>query len=80
VHHRDDGNTLPTEPPEELEDLLNELQGLCGAPTYDNSQKGGQTDFEINTDLNGKIPFHSPYLISPREEEQLQRQIDKAIR
>jgi hypothetical protein len=60
--------------------MLNELQGLCGEPSYANSQKGRQTDFEINTDANGKIPFRSPYLISPPEEEQLQRQIDTVRR
>jgi hypothetical protein len=60
--------------------MLNEFQGLFGEPTYSNSQKGRQADFEIKTDPNGKIPFRSPYRISPGEEEELRKQIDKAIR
>jgi hypothetical protein len=80
VHHHCDGDTLPTEPPGEFQAMLTEFQGLFGEPTYANSQKGRQTDFEIKTDPNGKILFHSPYRISPCEEEELRRQIDKAIR
>jgi len=60
--------------------MLTEFQGLLGEPIYANSQKGRQTDFEIKMDPNGKIPFRSPYCISPPEEEDLRRQIDKAIR
>jgi len=60
--------------------MLSDLRGLFGEPTYANSQKGRQSDFEIQMDPNGKIPFRSPYRISPREEEALRRQIDKAIR
>jgi len=80
VHHRGDGKTLPTEPPGEFQAMVAEFHGLFGEPTYANSQNGWQTDFEIKTDPNGKIPFRSPYRISPREEEQVRRQIDKAIR
>jgi len=80
VHHRGDGDTLPTEPPGEFQDMSTEFQGLFGEPTYANSQKGRQTDFEIKTDPNGKIPFCSPYRISPCEEEEFRKQIDKAIR
>ena len=80
VHHRGDDNTLPTEPPGEFQAMLTEFQGLFSEPTYANSQKGRQTDFEIKMDPNGKIPFRSPYRISPCEEEELWRQIDKAIR
>jgi hypothetical protein len=79
VHHRGDGDTLPTEPPGEFQAMLTEFQGLFGEPTYANSQKRSQTDSEIKTDANGKIPFRSPYRISPREDEELRRQIDKAI-
>jgi hypothetical protein len=60
--------------------MLTEFQGIFTEPTYANSQKGRQTDFEIKTDPNGKISFGSPYRISPREEEELRRQINKAIR
>jgi hypothetical protein len=80
VHHRTDGDILPTEPPREVQDMLTQFQGLFGEPTFANWQKGRQTDFEIKTDPNGKIPFRSPYPISPLEEEMLRRQIDKAIR
>jgi hypothetical protein len=78
-HHGGDGVTLPTEPPGEFQDMLTEFQGLFGEPTYANSQKGRKTAFEIKTDPNGKILFRSPYHISPREEEELLTQIDKAI-
>jgi len=81
VHHRGDGDTPLTDgPPGEFQDMLTEFKGLCGEPTYANSQKGGQTDFKMETDPDGKIPFRSPYRISPREEEELRRQIGKAIR
>jgi len=73
VHHRGDGDTLPTEPPKEFQDMLTEFQALFGAPTYAMSQKGRQADFEIISDPNGKIPFSSPYRISPREEAELRR-------
>jgi len=38
VHHRGDGDTLPTEPPGEFQDMLTEFQGLVGEPTYANAQ------------------------------------------
>jgi len=79
VHHRSDRNTLPTEPPGELQDMLKEFQGLFGESTCANLQKERQTDFEIKTDPNGKIPLRSSYSISPREEEELRRQIPKGI-
>jgi len=81
AHHRSNGSTLQTdEPPGEFQEMLTEFQGLFGEPTFPNSQNGRQADFEIKTDPNGKIPFHSPYRISPWEETELRRQIDKAIR
>jgi len=60
--------------------MLTEFQSLLGKPTFENSQNGRQANFEIKTVPNGKIPFRSPYSISPREEEELRRQIDKVIR
>jgi len=80
VPHRGDGDTLRTEPPGEFQDMLIEFQGLFSERTYAHSQKGRETDFEIKTDPNGKIPFRSPYHISPHEEEELRRQIDKVNR
>jgi hypothetical protein len=59
--------------------MLKEYQGLFSEPTYANLQKGRQADFEIEMDPNCKIPFSSPYCISPREEEELRKPIDKAI-
>jgi len=80
-HHRSDGDTLPTdEPPGEFQDMLTKFKCLFGEPTYANWKKGRQANFEIKTDLNGKIPFRSPYCISPHEEEVLRRETDKAIR
>jgi hypothetical protein len=80
VHHRGDGDTLPTDgPPGEFQDMLTELKGLFSEPTYANLHKGRQTDFEIKANADGKIPFRSPYRIAPREEEELRRQIDKVI-
>jgi len=79
VRHHGDGNTLRTEPLGEFQDMLTEFQGLFGEPTYANLQKERQTEFEIQTDPNGNILFRSPYCISPREEEELRRQIEKAI-
>jgi hypothetical protein len=60
--------------------MLNEFQRLFGGPTYSNSQKGRQSDFEIQMDLNGKIPLCSPYRISPHQEDVIKKQIDKAMR
>jgi len=81
VHHRGDGSTLQTdEPPGEFQEMLTEFQGLFGEATFGNSQNGRQANFEIKTDPNGKIPFRSPYRISPREEAELRRQIEKANR
>jgi hypothetical protein len=79
VHHRSDGDTLPTEPPGKFEAMLTEFQGLFGEPTYANSQQQRPTDFELETDPNGQIPFRTPYRISPCEAEALWRQTDKAI-
>jgi hypothetical protein len=80
VHDRCDGDTVPMDgPPGGFQDMLTEFKALVGKPTYANSQKGKQTDFEIKTDQHCKILFRSPYRISPREEEEHQRQIDKAI-
>jgi len=80
VHNRGDGDTLSTDgPPGEFLDILTEFKGLFGEPTNANSPKQRQADCEIETDLNGKIPFRSPYRISPCEEEEVRRQIDEAI-
>jgi len=59
-HHQGDGNTLPTDRLRgEFQDMLTEFKGLFGKPTYSNSQKGRQTDFEIKTDPDGK--YHSTH-------------------
>jgi hypothetical protein len=81
VHHCGDGSTLQTDqPPGEFQEMLTEFQGLFGEPTFANSQNGRHAEFEIKTDPNGKILFRLPYRNSPREEAELRRQIDKAIR
>ena len=81
VHHCGDGSTLQTdEQPGEFQEMLTEFLSLFGEPTFANSQNGRQPVLEIKTDPNGKIPFRSPYCISPRDEAELRRQIDKAIR
>jgi len=80
VHHRGNGERLPTEPTGEFQDLLTEFQGLFGEPTYANLQKEWKADLEIKTNPNGKTPFRSPYRISPCENAELQRQLEKAIR
>jgi len=80
AHRHADGSTLQTdEPPGEFQEMLAEFQGLFGEPTFANSQNGRPADIEVKMDPNGKIPFRSPYRISPREETELRRQIDKAI-
>jgi len=81
IHHCGDGSTLQTDkPPGEFQEMLTEFQGLFGEPTFANSQNGRQGDFEIKTNPIGKIPFHSPYRVFPREEAELRRQLDQAIR
>jgi len=60
--------------------MLMEVKCLFGEPTYAILQKQRQADFEIKTDPNGKVPFHSLYRIWPHEEEASRRQIDKVIR
>jgi hypothetical protein len=81
VHHRRDGGTLQTdELLGEFQEMLSEIQSLFGETTFANSQNGRQADFEMKTDPNGKIPFRSPYHISPREEAEFQMQIEKVIR
>jgi len=62
-----------------FQDMLTELKGLFGVPTYGNSLKERQANFEIETDQNSKIRFRGPYRISPHAEEELRRQIYKAI-
>jgi hypothetical protein len=80
VHHSGDGGRLQADkPPDEFQKMLTAIQGLFGEPTFANSQNRRQADFEIKTDPNGKIPFRSPYRISPSKEAELRRQIDKAI-
>jgi hypothetical protein len=81
VHHRRDGGTLQTDEPHgEFQEMLSEIQSLFGETTFANSQNGRQADFKMKTDPNGKIPFRSPYHISPREEAELQMQIENVIR
>ena len=79
LHHRGDCDTHPTEPPGEIQDVLTEFQSLFAEPPYANSQKGRQTDYQIKTDPNGKIPFRTLYRISRHEADELWWQIDKAI-
>jgi len=81
VHHLGDGSTLQTEePPGEFQEILTEFHGLFGEPTFANSENGRQADFEITMDPTCRIPFRSPYRVSPQEEAELRGQIDKAIR
>jgi len=79
VHHRGDGNTLPTEPLGVIPEMLTEFQGPFGKPTYANSQKGRLADFEIKMNRNGKLPFRSPCRICPCKQEELRRQIENMI-
>jgi len=74
VHHCGDGGTIQTdEPPGGFQGMLTQFQDLFGKPTFANSLNGRGADYKINTDPNGKILFHSPYLISQREEAELRR-------
>jgi hypothetical protein len=76
IDNRGDGNINPTDPPPgEFHGILKVFQDLFGEPTYSHSQKGTLANFENKTELDGKIPFRSPYRISPREEEELRKQI-----
>jgi hypothetical protein len=59
--------------------MLTEFKGLFREPIFANLQHGTQPDFEIITNPNGTIPLCSPYNLSPREQAELRRQIDKAI-
>jgi len=80
VHHRSDGETLPTDKlPGEFHVMLTEFQGHFGEATYAHSQNGRQANFENNMDLNGNIPFGSPYCISLLGEVELRRRIHKAL-
>jgi hypothetical protein len=54
-------------------------RGLFDEPTYQNARDGGH-EFKIVIEPGGKAPFRSPYRISPREEAELRRQIEKALR
>jgi hypothetical protein len=68
-------------PPDEMTAMLKEFgaKGLFDEPTYQNARDGGH-EFKIVIEPGGKIPFRSPYRISPMEEAELRRQIEKAIR
>jgi len=80
IHYRRNGGTLQTDkPPGEFQEILTKIRGLFGEPIFPNVQKGGQADFETKTDPIGKIHFCSPYRISPREEAERRRQIEKVI-
>jgi len=80
VHQHSDGDTLLTyKPPGEFQVILTEFQGLFGEPTDANLQNGRQADCKMKTDPNGKIPSCSPHHISPQEEAERHRQIDKEI-
>jgi hypothetical protein len=68
-------------PPDEMTAMLQEFgaRGLFDEPTYQNARDGGH-EFKIVIEPGGKVPFRSPYRISPKEEAELRRQIEKAIR
>jgi hypothetical protein len=68
-------------PPDEMMAMLQEFgaQGLFDEPTYHNAKEGGH-EFRIAIEDGAKAPFRSPYRISPKEEAELRRQLDKAIR
>jgi hypothetical protein len=81
VHQHGNGNTNTTDKmPGEFQEILKQFQGLFSKQTYSNPLNGMQANFEISTDANGRIPFRSPYRISPHKGEELWKQIDKAIR
>jgi hypothetical protein len=67
-------------PPDEMTAMLQDFNawGLFDEPTYQNARDGGH-EFEIVIEPGGKVPFRSPYRISPKEEAELRRQIEKAI-
>jgi hypothetical protein len=68
-------------PPEDMATMVREFtdRGLFDEPTFDNARDGGH-QFTIQIEPGGKTPFRSPYRISPKEEAELRRQIEKAIR
>jgi hypothetical protein len=68
-------------PPDEMTAMLQEFdaKGLFDEPTYQNARDGGH-EFRIVIEPGGKVPFRSPYRISPKEEAELRRQIEKALR
>jgi hypothetical protein len=68
-------------PPDEMTAMLQEFgaRGLFDEPTYQNARDGGH-EFKIVIEPGGKVPFRSPYRISPKEEAELRRQIEKALR
>jgi hypothetical protein len=68
--------------PDEMTAMLQEFdaKGLFDEPTYQNARDGGH-EFRIVIEPGGlKVPFRSPYRISPKEEAELRRQIEKALR
>jgi len=79
-HHSSGGDTLLTDKLlGEFHHMLTEFQGLFSKWTYENLRKGRQADFEIESDPNRKIPFHSSLCIYLRGEWELRGQIYKVI-
>jgi hypothetical protein len=68
-------------PPDEITAMFQDFNAwsLFDEPTYQNAREGGH-EFKIVIKPGGKVPFRSPYRISPKEVAELRQQIEKAIR
>jgi hypothetical protein len=67
------------QPPDEIQSMLRyfETCGLFTEPTYDTTQSKPQLKIDILPENNKKAPYRPLYQLSPKEDAELQRQLDK---
>ena len=75
-------NPEPAQPPDEFQSMLRDFEtcGLFAEPTYDTTRSKPQFKIDISPEDDKKAPYRPPYRLSPKEDAELQRQLDKAIR
>jgi len=71
----------PAQPPDEFQCMLRDLE-ICGAfteLTYDSTRSKPQFKVDISPEDGKETPYQPPYCLSPKEDAELQRQLEKAL-
>lgn len=69
------------QPPDEFQCMLCDVEnfGLFAEPTYDTTQSQPQFSIIVSPEDDKEAPYQPPYRLSPKEDAELKRQLEKAL-